>query len=147
MTDGIPRAPDREIQVEQGEIHVEGVDLIFERDDVWILEIQTREKYPDIYGYSGEWIHIGRSDRTPGPGARPDMPLTQVSVPRTVRGWTVLTEGTGRYTIRVAWYRLPSLLEQRETRVTLWSDRDLADPGPDTNISSTGGRDDRAQLE
>jgi hypothetical protein len=138
MTDGIPPVPDRKIQVMQGEIHVESVDLIFERDDVWILEIHTREKYPDIYGYSGDWIHIGRSDRTPGARA-PDMPLTQVSVPRTVRGWTVLTEGTGRYSIRIAWYRLPSLLEQRETRVTLWSD-----PGPDTNISSTG---DRAALE
>ena len=123
MTDGIPPAPDREIQVEQG------VDLIFERDDVRILEIQTREKYPDIYGYSGEWIHIGRSDRTPGSRA-PDAPGTQVSVPRAVRDWTVLTEGTGRYTIRVAWYRLPSLLEQRERRVTLWSDQDA-------NISST----------
>lgn len=89
----------------QGQVEIEYVDVIHRSRKALVIEIGTRQKYPEVIGYSSTEMHIISSERTRENSYDHDAAASTVMFPDRCRGWDVLVEITGRYSLRAVLYR------------------------------------------
>jgi hypothetical protein len=95
----------RRFGVTEGQVHIEYIDIIARRFRFVLAEIGTEQKYPQISAYGGSSLLIGPSDNTVAESYDPEAALTMLHFPPWLRGWEILPEGQGRYTLRVTFYK------------------------------------------
>ena len=88
-----------------GQIGVSYISIITRRRWFTVIEIGTVQKYPQVFGYSGDRLLIGASDSTFPETYSPEAAVTEVHFPPCLTGWEILPDPGGRYTLRVAFYK------------------------------------------
>ena len=95
-------ARDNRVTVTPGNVLVDSVDVVRSARSFLVLLVNTRTKYPEILGTGGRQIFIHPSQYALHVGEG-DTPTTVV-LPSRCRGWEVLPEYQGRYSLNiVAW--------------------------------------------
>ncbi len=89
--------------VEQGQVHVNDILVIFRRRGLLIAEIDMRQKYAEVLAYSGREILLLASERTRKDNYDPDKLATRVTFPP--GEWEIVTEHHARYSLRFVLYR------------------------------------------
>lgn len=97
--------PWEKFDVVSNQVEVEYVAIERRSHGVLVAEIGTRQKYPEVLGYSGTELHLVTSERTPENQLNGSQEATSVIFPRAVRGWAVVAPDHGRYSLTVALYK------------------------------------------
>jgi len=113
------RRPWEKFAVTPGMLDVEYVDVIRRGRGYMIVELATAQKYPQILTTSGVELCLMSSEHTPERQKNGSNEATSVMFPRSVRGWQVVSEFTGRYTLRFALYKEPRRPRHRDVMVRI----------------------------
>ena len=89
---------ERQIRISSVTVHKRGHGFL-------IFEIETGQKYPVIFGYTGQDVLVAASEDTFKDSYDRDAMPSVVTFPRRCHGWDVVHEYTGRYTLLVALYK------------------------------------------
>lgn len=104
--------PWEKFTVIDGQIAVEHLHVMRRERGCMIIEIGTRQKYPEIGAWSGSELLIMASERTRKDSYSKENMATCVIYPRAIRGWDVISPISARYTLYVAFYK-PARLARR----------------------------------
>jgi hypothetical protein len=95
------------VEVIQGQIPVDSVDVLIRRRNLLVMVVNTHSKYAgatvSYAGNSEPAVHLYATERTLR--ARPDVPSSLVVLPRYTRGWHVLSESHGKNSVTVVAWR------------------------------------------
>lgn len=124
---------ERKFAVIQGQVEVEYVEIVHHSRGSVVIEIGTKQKYPQVVAYSSVELHIAASENTREDSYDKEQQATTIMFPHRYYGWDVLPEWKGRYTLRVGLYgpdkqRSGNLMEiqTQEWRIARLTAEDLA---------------------
>lgn len=106
------RRPWEKFDVVAHSVEVEYIDVVRRSRGVLVAEIGTRQKYPEVLAWTGCELHLMTSQRTPKFQRNESPDATSVMFPRSVRGWSVVAPGMGRYSLTIVLYK--------PARIRLW---------------------------
>jgi len=129
------------VEVIQGQIVVESVNVQVRRRGLLVLVVNTDSKYPDSslsYADNSEpAVHLFATERTLK--TKPDAPASMIVLPRYTRGWHVMSDHRNRYSVMiVAWksrrneFGMPQVWR---SEIDDAGDGDSADAGSDTGAT------------
>lgn len=92
--------------VMQGQIQVSDIRLIGSGPDHAAFEISTTQKFPRVASFAGWGLNLMPSERTYPDSLSLELPeWTRVIWPRRLRGWTLIVEPFGKYSVSLALIR------------------------------------------
>jgi len=111
---------DIKVDVTQGSVTVTRVSLVHSGEGCYVFEIETREKRPEIWGYSTFSVNLAVNDED----GSPVQPVARVSVKgleSTIDNPWMTMVSTERYSALLILYRDDRVQANERDKFTIWS--------------------------
>jgi hypothetical protein len=101
------RRPWEKFTVVEHQVGIEWIDVVRRSHGVLVADICTQQTYPELLCFTGTELLLKASEHTRPDSYDKDAPATSVVFPHGLRGWGVVAELIGRYSLSFALYKPP----------------------------------------